>query len=71
MPDRSVRRVLTDVIDARAAGSDTPEGAMSLRFPSTRWIGCSLGCFWKPSESFRAMKGCSVFMFRERTTSES
>jgi Fic family protein len=33
MPDRSARRVLADVIDAGLLASDTPKGAVSLRFP--------------------------------------
>lgn len=33
MPDRSARRVLADVLDAGLLGSDTPKGAVSLRYP--------------------------------------
>lgn len=33
MPDRSARRVLADVIDAGLLASETPKGAVSLRFP--------------------------------------
>ncbi len=33
MPDRSARRVLTDVIETGLLGSDTPKGPVSLRFP--------------------------------------
>jgi Fic family protein len=33
LPDRSARRVLGDVIDAGLLGSETPKGAVSLRFP--------------------------------------
>ena len=33
LPDRSARRVLGDVIEAGLLGSDTPKGAVSLRFP--------------------------------------
>ena len=33
LPDRTARRVLADVIDAGLLGSETPKGAVSLRFP--------------------------------------
>ncbi len=33
LPDRSARRVLADLIEAGLLGSETPKGAMSLRFP--------------------------------------
>ena len=33
LPDRSARRILADVIDAGLLGSETPKGAVSLRFP--------------------------------------
>jgi Fic family protein len=33
LPDRTARRVLSDVIDAGLLGSETPKGAVSLRFP--------------------------------------
>jgi Fic family protein len=33
MPDRSARRVLSDLIEAGLLGSETPKGAVSLRFP--------------------------------------
>jgi len=33
LPDRSARRVLSDVIEAGLLGSETPKGAVSLRFP--------------------------------------
>jgi hypothetical protein len=34
LPERSARRVLKDVIDAGLLASDTPKGAVSLRFPA-------------------------------------
>ena len=34
LPDRSARRVLAEVIDAGLLGSETPKGAVSLRFPA-------------------------------------
>jgi Fic family protein len=34
LPERSARRVLKDVIDAGLVASDTPKGAVSLRFPA-------------------------------------
>ena len=33
LPDRTARRVLSDVIDAGLLGSETPKSAVSLRFP--------------------------------------
>ena len=33
LPDRSARRVLSDVIAAGLLGSETPKGPVSLRFP--------------------------------------
>ena len=33
LPDRTARRILTDVIDAGLLASETPKGAVSLRFP--------------------------------------
>lgn len=35
LPERSARRVLNDVIGAGVLASDTPKGAVSLRFPSS------------------------------------
>lgn len=35
LPERSARRVLNDVIDAGLLASDTPKGAVSLRFPAS------------------------------------
>ena len=34
LPERTARRVLNDVVAAGLLGSDTPKGAVSLRFPS-------------------------------------
>lgn len=34
MPDRTARRVLNDVIATGLLASDTPKGAVSLRFPA-------------------------------------
>jgi Fic family protein len=34
LPERTARRVLNDVITAGLLGSDTPKGALSLRFPA-------------------------------------
>ena len=34
LPERSARRVLKDVVDAGLLASDTPKGAVSLRFPA-------------------------------------
>lgn len=34
LPDRTARRILADVIDAGLLGSETPKGAVSLRFPT-------------------------------------
>ena len=34
LPERTARRVLSDVIGAGLLGSDTPKGALSLRFPA-------------------------------------
>jgi Fic family protein len=34
LPDRSARRVLADLIEAGLLGSETPKGAVSLRFPT-------------------------------------
>ena len=34
LPERTARRVLKDVIDAGLLASDTPKGAVSLRFPA-------------------------------------
>jgi hypothetical protein len=34
LPERSARRVLTDVIGLRLLASSTPKGKMSLRFPA-------------------------------------
>jgi Fic family protein len=34
LPERSARRVLKDVIEAGLLASDTPKGAVSLRFPA-------------------------------------
>jgi len=33
LPDRSARRILSEVIEAGLLGSETPKGAVSLRFP--------------------------------------
>jgi Fic family protein len=33
LPERTARRVLTDVVEAGLLGSDTPKGPVSLRFP--------------------------------------
>ena len=33
LPERSARRVLQGVLDGGLLGSDTPKGAVSLRFP--------------------------------------
>ena len=35
LPERSARRVLQGVLDAGLLGSDSPKGAVSLRFPAT------------------------------------
>jgi Fic family protein len=34
MPERTARRVLNDLIEAGMLGSETPKGAVSLRFPA-------------------------------------
>jgi Fic family protein len=34
LPERTARRVLNDVVHAGFLGSDTPKGAVSLRFPA-------------------------------------
>ena len=34
LPERSAQRVLKDVVDAGLLASDTPKGAVSLRFPA-------------------------------------
>jgi Fic family protein len=34
LPERTARRVLNDVVDAGLLASDTPKGAVSLRFPT-------------------------------------
>lgn len=34
LPERSARRVLTDLLDLGLFGSDTPKGKVSLRFPA-------------------------------------
>jgi Fic family protein len=34
LPERTARRVLKDVVDVGLLASDTPKGAVSLRFPA-------------------------------------
>ena len=34
LPDRSARRVLSDLLETGLLGSETPKGAVSLRFPT-------------------------------------
>jgi hypothetical protein len=34
LPDRSARRVLSDLLETGLPGSETPKGAVSLRFPT-------------------------------------
>ena len=36
LPERTARRVLSDLIDRGLLGSDTPKGRVSLRFPAVR-----------------------------------
>jgi Fic family protein len=35
LPERTARRVMNDVIEAGLLASDTPKGALSLRFPAS------------------------------------
>ncbi|MCA6308861.1 MAG: hypothetical protein IM647_13905 [Phenylobacterium sp.] len=35
LPERTARTVLTQVLDEGLLGSETPKGAVSLRFPSS------------------------------------